>query len=342
MRGYVEKLSQFLLTWASSLRMQLGAVAASYALGVDIFLGLRFIVGEQLVIVAAFNNGLQWLLSLNLLALLGILLFATDYKWFWVIYAVPGIIVFGVWYAPYLLPKTPPDLAENAVTFSVATFNIAQIYSDGRVQVMDDLDADILGLQELWSPQVIEYLGEKYPYSATTADAKLYLYSRYPIREDETVVIDDPEQLSRPVAQRSVVTINDQNVSVYVMHPVRPEALIRPLKYDGSERKIGIDLVGEHIAAEENPVLILCDCNLFQGTEDYETLAGLLKDTWREIGWGFGWTSPASSHSYLMFARADYIWHSEAIQPVKIEVWSDAGGSDHRPVRAEMILDVAE
>jgi len=75
-----------------------------------------------------------------------------------------------------------------------------------------------------------------------------------------------------------------------------------------------------------------------------------MKDTFREVGWGMGFTGPDWSHPQSqeglpfipIHQRMDYIFHDkEFFLPVEAHVWPVSGGSDHRPLFAELAINTA-
>ncbi|MCZ7583672.1 MAG: hypothetical protein M5R36_10265 [Deltaproteobacteria bacterium] len=75
---------------------------------------------------------------------------------------------------------------------------------------------------------------------------------------------------------------------------------------------------------------------------DYRALAAMgLRDTFREVGWGFGYTSvqgPSRSLGdvFRYYARLDYVWHSADTDAVAIEIVDMPTGSDHHPLLATL------
>ncbi|MBN1202582.1 MAG: endonuclease/exonuclease/phosphatase family protein [Anaerolineae bacterium] len=332
--------------WLRSVRLQIGAVAGTYGLLTALYLGARALVGERWVVIALLNNGAHWIL-LGAVASF-VLAFLSPYRRFWVIYALPGFIMFWVWFgalfSPWRLSNT-----DQGTGLVVATFNIKSedTVIEKRLAVVRDLDADIIGLQELSGAEVIAELKRLYPYHVigleiqtdqqTVNESGLGIFSRYPIDESETYLIGNKPERQHPVALRTVITNDQKSISVYVMHPLRPTITIRPAEYNGSERHDGIQDAMGFIHQEQNPVVILCDCNLSSATEDYSLLAGSLVDSWQDAGFGFGLTAPSDNNDTpFMLMRSDYVWHSPDMDTISVTVWPDSGGSDHRPVRAQL------
>ena len=96
--------------------------------------------------------------------------------------------------------------------------------------------------------------------------------------------------------------------------------------------------------------MIVGDFNMTDQSDDYWRIAARYRDTYREVGWGMGFTFPDFSMvraipgrlSMLNFirpmARIDYVFHNDDFQAVEAHVWPSSGGSDHRPLYAVLAL----
>src|SRR5262249_54049970 len=94
------------------------------------------------------------------------------------------------------------------------------------------------------------------------------------------------------------------------------------------------------------PILMMCDCNTYDLDQNYRSITAVLHDTYREVGWGMGFTNPDWAYEQAreglaiipVHQRPDYIFHNDFFLPVNARVWPDSGGSDHRPVYATLAL----
>jgi vancomycin resistance protein VanJ len=92
------------------------------------------------------------------------------------------------------------------------------------------------------------------------------------------------------------------------------------------------DLVG-WLGGLDGPVILAGDFNTPPAGNVYGRLTQGLVDSFRERGWGWGYTYP----SRLPLLRIDYVFHSREWAAVSCRV-GDRPGSDHRPVFAELAL----
>jgi endonuclease/exonuclease/phosphatase (EEP) superfamily protein YafD len=100
---------------------------------------------------------------------------------------------------------------------------------------------------------------------------------------------------------------------------------------------------------ESGPVLMMGDFNTTDMDENYSRLTTNFADTFREVGWGLGFTNPDWQHnnprrgpSFMpMYQRIDYVFHNAAFTPVEARVGPSSGGSDHRPLYVVLALSKA-
>ncbi len=324
----------------------LSLLAALGLLILDLYVLLRITVDEDLLVIAAVNNLGLWLL-LPSIPFLAIILVIPKGRRIRALLALPVVLALIWTYGVYLLPK---PAAAASPSFSIATFNATAEIDDPtlaplRARAILATNADIIGIQEFdFSSRYIPLLESTYPYHFTPSDLvgtgldmPYALFSRYPIDPDQFALVGEFSATERAVAARFIVTIDSQPFSIYVMHSVKPETSLNPPSYDGIERHTGTLDVVNAVTGEVNPVIVLCDCNMSDLTGDYAAMANVLHDSWRERGFGFGFTVPATQYRgpFPLF-RGDYIWHSAAVQITSIAIGSDNGGSDHYPLIAQV------
>ena len=138
-------------------------------------------------------------------------------------------------------------------------------------------------------------------------------------------------------------------VVVYNLHPVQP--LVR----DGFAKRAEELTVGlERAALDTEPLILVGDFNMSDQSEDYRRVAAFYTDTYREVGWGMGFTFPDFTYAEAVpnvlpavsmpvrpLVRLDYIFHDEAFQALEARVLPSSGGSDHRPLFARLALGAA-
>jgi len=319
---------------------QIGIVL--YGLVLNGYLLLRSQVGERWDTVAFANNFVPWW-ALGGLVLGTIGLFSRR-RWLLVPLQAPILITFLAAYGDLLWPPQSAAEAQNGLTLTVATYNIYSEKSDPQqvVQVIKELDADIVGLQELGPKhaRLIERdLAGEYPYQLLYPSPSLHgigLLSRYPIVDDH-VYLSYYKYIRH---LRIVLNINDSPVIVYLTHPHSPRTSFPPTAYDDRMRNEQLAVLRDELKEETDPVLVLCDCNMSDQSDAYKALDRVLDDAFREAGWGMGFTF--MPRRLLPMLRLDYIWHNVDFVARDAHPGSDSGSSDHRPMIAELMLQPQE
>ncbi|NDJ75372.1 MAG: hypothetical protein GYB65_03860 [Chloroflexi bacterium] len=317
-----------------------------YALVVNGYLLVRLTLGERWPWVALANNFAPWLALGGLL--LGALCLFARRRWLLVPLHVPIILAFGVWYGALFWPsRVANDVqAENSPRLVAATYNILSARSEPTrvVHVIAGLDADIIGLQELGPAHadlIAHDLAAEYPYQALHPQLPVRgvgLLSRYPIINQ--YVLPYPFGM---LHMRATLDVNGLPVTVYVAHPPPPGNALSPLTYDDDRRNREITVLREdYLQAEEGPLLVLGDFNMTDQSDAYRAMDRGLDDAFREVGQGLGLTWPIlrDNPPRLLppLLRIDYIWYDTAFIALDAWVVRDNGGSDHRPVVAELAL----
>jgi len=217
------------------------------------------------------------------------------------------------------------------------------------VAVIRAADADIVALQEMSGAAAEQFdaeFAELYPYRALFPVESPFhgrgVMSRYPIVEH----YEWPEEYPIPVRlQQAELDVNGTRVTLYNMH-APPSYPIYGQPYDVRPRAQQISDLLDMAAQEAGAVILLGDFNTTDHDENYPRITAQYRDTYREVGWGMGYTNPDWSHDNSregpafipLYTRLDYIFHNDAIQALEARVWPTSGGSDHRPVFARLAL----
>lgn len=255
-------------------------------------------------------------------------------------------IAFLVIYGELFLPRMSAESELEGQRLRVMTFNVDFRNNDMRAvaEAVRAVSPDILGLQE-YTPSHDHDLGRllesDYPYRTRPKVAELHrvgLFSRYPIQS--TRALDLPP---RHQAVRAEMDIAGRRIQIYVAH-LSPTIIIRAFNEQGpiyisesyARREDEAVRLNQSISNMNEPVLLLCDCNLTDTSEAYHHLDAVLEDSFRQAGWGLGHTvQPVGFPFHIQ--RIDFIWYSPAFEVTWAETGPE-GASDHLPVVAELIL----
>lgn len=258
----------------------------------------------------------------------------------------------AVWYGPRFVPSVTAGAgsalgAGDGAILRVATFNVGVGRTKWKTlaRVIADLDADIVGLQEL-TDENAELLGdalaEAYPHRFLYGGGTLGMgvLSRHPF--------DDVERLSSSWpgrdSLRTVVHTPAGPVTLTVAHPHQPVAVPGVNGWTAYRQDPGfVADIDRLVGAVEGrgTTLLIGDLNLPERHTAYRTLraAGLV-DAFHAAGWGFGvtWPQVRVFHGLPVppLVRLDYIWCTPDVTPLRAWVGAEDAGSDHRPVVADV------
>jgi endonuclease/exonuclease/phosphatase (EEP) superfamily protein YafD len=241
-------------------------------------------------------------------------------------------------HAPLFWPRGP-DPARSAMTVTVVSYNTWSRNADEEriAKVLLERRPDVAMLQEI-PPDVFERLMNRlgslfggaqvhYTYAPRMLQA---IISRYPL-ESSTSLADKGQ------AQKAVLRSPAGPLVVFNVHPLRFPG------WSDRYRRITA-LLRDEILPESGPVILAGDFNVTDQTQLYRAITEHLKNAHREAGYGFGFTFPSPAIRVLgvlplpSMMRIDHIFFSGHFSARQAGTIEDSGGSDHRPVFAELEL----
>ena len=259
--------------------------------------------------------------------------------------AVLGALFVGQYGARFL--PNPGWVCPAERTLRVMTFNLGLGLSqpEALAVTIREQGADIVAVQEATEDTARLFgleLGPVYPYSVLSSGAsKTGLYSRHPILEQAWIA---PAGGGRPSLEAQVAW-GDAMVTVYVVHPLPPGlAWYRdtgiPIGLDDGGPQRQVEEIARRAAARDGLVLVMGDFNMSDHTPAYAHTTEVLHDTYREAGWGFGFTFPNGWRVRGVqvpgpLTRFDHVLHSDGFCAQWARVGCE-GGSDHCYVLAQL------
>jgi len=255
--------------------------------------------------------------------------------------------MFLVLYGTRFVPLPRPAIASSDGILTAMTFNLKfnHPYPDQAIAAIESVEADVVAVQEL-IPSNAELLRAelfyRYPYKVLEpSQGSVGLLSRYPVRSTHWFY---PEGGDR-AALHAVLDIKGTLLHVLVFHPLPAGFTLSPEGLDPTGLSLAVHErqvvnVARFAAALEGPVLLMGDLNTSERTPAYRSVAQVLKDAYREAGWGFGFTFPHGLRVGWIpvpgpLVRIDYIFHSYDLRAQHAKVGC-AGGSDHCYVVAQI------
>lgn len=297
-------------------------------------LALRPSFGDELVVTRYVGYVMPWLL----VALLPLA------AWAWAarrraLSAVLGLsaaIIIGI-HAP-IFWRDAPERPASERTIEVMSYNTWSRNSDARriASVILRERPDLLLLQEI-PPDVFDDLmralrelyGGARPHSLYDPNIKQAVVSRFPLEPRASMK-------AKGQAQHLVVRTDLGAITVFNVHPLRTGGW--RLRYGQIAA-----LLEEDVLPQRSPVILGGDLNVTEHSQLYALVSGHLRNAHDAAGRGFGFTFPASGVRLLgvpalPLARIDHVFFSDHLVARRAGTLEDSGGSDHRPVFAELAL----
>jgi endonuclease/exonuclease/phosphatase (EEP) superfamily protein YafD len=245
------------------------------------------------------------------------------------------------------LPAVQANPPTAAPGLTVMTYNVLYANTDATpmAAAVAAADPDLVAFQELTpllSGQLEQEIGDRYPYRTPLSPAcraEVAVWSRYPLQAEWV----DEDMLCR--ARSVLVNFDGQAVRVVAVHAwpftgLDPESIERSFRW----RHEQITWLVDRFGGQPEPLILLGDLNSTPTHDVYRILSTHLSDTFREAGWGFGHTYPATGGwvGRLPYpgrlVRIDHIFHSADWQAEAAWVGAWDGASDHLPVIARLRL----
>jgi endonuclease/exonuclease/phosphatase (EEP) superfamily protein YafD len=300
---------------------------------------LRELGGGDLWFIDALSYILPWLYLPFIILLPGILLLRRT-RLMLIIVAIP-ITLFCLTYGRLYLPSS--SVHSSGPTFTVMTYNVLwkNNNADRLAAAIEEHAPDVVGLQEILPSMgfaLEERLAEHYPYRHL--ENSYGILSRFPILQYGFYPLGDGGSW----VQQMVLEIDGYQVNLLNAHPRSPPLegfhpfglpLGIPTGFLNQGRDADIRDVLRRIDRLDDPLVVIGDFNLTDQQIMYEPLTSRLKDAHRERGWGMGFTFSRFPNIGLAMWRIDYVFYSPDLVALRA-ITGDYGGSDHRPVIAEL------
>ena len=244
---------------------------------------------------------------------------------------------------------TAPVSAARAPHVKLLEYNI-----EGGIEGMDGIRAqverfqpDVVVFSEArgWgrSQQILRQLDGMFPGWSSLRFGEVYVASRWPVADHDAAPLG-PRQRN-PYLDRKMMRVTVRApwgafhvVGVHFNTAIHGESILnrrsRLAEYlhrtYAVRREQAADVL-EWTKDLEGPVILAGDFNTPPEGRVYSRLTSRFKDSFRERGWGWGFTYP----SKLPLLRIDYIFHTPDWRVTRCEV-GPKPGSDHRPLFAEL------
>ena len=255
------------------------------------------------------------------------------------------LLLLGWLHQNYASPN-PSTINSNPIKVLCLNNSWNKTSPETLVELLLNRTPDLVFLQEvteIHEEEAFPQLIEAYPYQFSSP--RTTILSKFPLRATETIHLADHSEFQ----QRAIARINEQEITLYNIQTISPWIRFHQILpffkipfYDYRERSEEIIDLVKRLQKETNPVIVAGDFNLTDQTQDYHRLRQVLRDAFRESGWGLGLTWPqgwplnfliknsTQTLDYPLF-RIDYIWYSPDGESKMTKVLASTG-SDHLPV----------
>lgn len=312
------------------------ALTGAYGLSVTGFLLLRALVGERWSVVGFVNSYLH-LLILPAVILMPICLLLRRLL---IVELAAPFLLFAVTFGPAFLPRALAAVPD-APRLRLLSYNINGGNQDVEsvIKIIRESGAEVVLIQELspWMADAFDtQLEEAYPYRAFHPQPGFSgqgILSQFPIGGDEYWQF----YLGH---QRVEIDWHGMPFTLYNVHPLHP---LEGLGYDGARRSVEISDILRRTKTEQGRLLLAGDFNMTELSEDYARVSALYADTYKQVGWGMGFTFPDFVSAFGVqhippLARIDFVFHDAGFLPLEARVLPVSGGSDHFPLYAVLAL----
>ncbi|MFN8446698.1 MAG: endonuclease/exonuclease/phosphatase family protein [Caldilineaceae bacterium] len=265
------------------------------------------------------------------------------------------LLFFSYEYGAAFVPKlhvTSVAAAQSDLPLRVMTWNayFKNQHVENLVAAVAHENPDLLAVEEFGADYAKEFASQlkaTYPYQLLYPHWQprgYALLSRYPLEE----ILQPLPGYGQCTCIQANVTIQNRQATVLVIHPTVPEFDIGikhhvpvPTYFETFAQDFQHETILKRIAMIHTPLLVMGDFNASDRMAVINRYRAILTDSFREAGWGFGFTFPYQkrfgSFELPALVRLDYIFHDNSWRA--IQSWNgQASGSDHRYVVADLIL----
>lgn len=335
------------------------------------YFGFLFVL---IVLQKMFRDRFWWLGLMNSLSFYWLL--PTLFLLLYAIYVQhPYLIIFSCFalaivvnrYGRFVFPRSKLVLVNGyAKCLRVMTYNLLQSNDciPEITQVILNSKADIIFFQEM-NRQVEEglkcSLSNRYPHQVLgmkaepTKIARNGIFSKYPLKQLDAIIGGtwaSLPQICRVVFQDRVIYVI--NIHAYP-HKIGTANLSEIANSHQLRENANRELMAYFEKINE-PMIIAGDFNATDQNYAYQIVRDRMIDSWREIGWGLGYSfglrrdtfSNRKLPAFILnllpkwLLRIDFIFHSKEWTATKAKMGQWDGISDHRPIIVDLVLNDAK
>ena len=338
----------FLPLFSRIIRRLTKGLVVGYAAFLTVYFLLRFLFWDEFWPVGLVGTFIPWIFLPLLILPAASFFIIRERKWT-VLSVLACLLLLGWGHQNYTSPN-PSQINSNPLIILSLNNSWDKTSSETLVELIFNRNPDLVFLQEVTErheQKALPRLTDAYPYQFSSP--RTAILSKFPLGSTETLHLANHSEFQ----QRATATVDRQEITLYNIQTISPwirfQEILPGVKipfYDYRQRSEEIMDLVERIRKEKNPVIVAGDFNLTDQTQDYHRLRQVLRDAFRESGWGLGLTWPhgwplnfliknsTQTLDYPLF-RIDYIWYSPGGKS-KITNVLPSTGSDHLPVETQL------
>jgi endonuclease/exonuclease/phosphatase family metal-dependent hydrolase len=240
----------------------------------------------------------------------------------------------------------PADLEPN---FKIITWNAQYLREPGFLEFFEKEKPDVLIMQEVYTKnEGFDLLKNQVFKNYYQENNQLtQIFSKYPIIEFQRIFSSENKNVAcafyadLDTGNDTIRIINVYLESMFIDKKLVKESVENLDKTEEKSKIIGnklakgfllhekqIKQIIPYIQRSKYPVILGGDLNSVPNSYEYQQILYYLTDSFPAVGKGSGTTF----HEFKYPLRLDYLFHSEEIQPVKVEIRKETKLSDHYPV----------
>ncbi len=251
-------------------------------------------------------------------------------------------LLWGGLFIPKQSQGSAPGPSVSVMAYNVLGYNFD---TASTLRILREAAPDVAVLQELNpenSAAIERELSSRYPYRWLDAQPGVRgggIVSRFPFREISAGPLAGVPWVGKPM----VITFSVGS---------RELTLVRVHSYSGpgnvAERNDEAAAITAFASAHQGPLVVVGDFNATDQNGTYHLITSVLRDSWREAGYGLGHTFPGTPtnpgsrpvilgiKAPMWLVRIDYVFHSPDLFAKTAQIIASDGASDHRPVMATL------
>lgn len=275
------------------------------------------------------------------------------------------VLLIGITFINKFYKFTTKDYPDSENDFVVMSYNV-RLFNLFKWQDNEDIPENILEFINEKNPDILcvqEYSNSAhidlkvYPHRTIFMDGNQIktgqaIFSKYPILEQGKIVFPNSNnnvvyadikrgkdiiRVYNMHLQSIKISpdVNEISENIDVINKEKSQAMFMRISKAFKQQQQQAEILKENLKQCQYPVIICGDMNNSAFSYVYRIIKGSLRDSFEEVGKGFGQTYRFKYYP----ARIDYIFADRKMQVKKFESFPEFDNSDHFPIMAKLSMD---